>query len=318
MTPAEVLSRPLIFVTGKGGAGKTTVALAIALAAQAAGRRPIVCEVAGRHEAPRLLGPRSGVATTSVDPRAALREWLGRVIGAPGAALLTRSETFQYFVAAAPGARELVTIGKAWDLTRPRRRRSAFDPVVVDGPSTGQAEGMLRAPATYAAIGRVGPVGTQAAQLRAALADPQHCALVVASLLTELSVSETLVFAERVDAVLGRGPDLVVVDQVLPDRFTRSTLDHVRRACARAHDPVLAAAGRAAELEWTRARAQERQLTRLRAGVAAPIVELPFLPVAAIGPGELRCLAGLLADRCGAVPPAACGRIRTQRRTLSR
>jgi hypothetical protein len=296
MTLAEALSRPLIFVTGKGGSGKTTVALAIALSARAAGHRPIVCEVASRREAPGLLGPGSPVATFSVDPRMALGEWLRRVIGAPGAALLTRSETFRYFVAAAPGARELVTIGKAWDLTRPRRRRAAFDPVVVDGPSTGQAEGMLRAPQTFASIGRVGPVGTQATQLRDALADPGRCALVVATLLTELSVSETLLFAERVAAVLGRGPDLVVANQALPDRYTRATLERVRRACAGGDDLALRAAGRAADLEWTRARAQERQRARLHTAIAAPIVELPFLPVAAMGAHELDHLAGLLVD----------------------
>jgi anion-transporting ArsA/GET3 family ATPase len=44
----------LAFVTGKGGVGKTTVALATALAAARDGRRVVLCEIAGQARAARL------------------------------------------------------------------------------------------------------------------------------------------------------------------------------------------------------------------------------------------------------------------------
>ena len=53
----------LAFVTGKGGVGKTTVALAAALAAARDGRRVVLCEVAGQARAAALYGagaPRPG------------------------------------------------------------------------------------------------------------------------------------------------------------------------------------------------------------------------------------------------------------------
>ena len=53
----------LAFVTGKGGVGKSTVALATALAAARDGRRVVLCEVAGQARAARLYGadaPRPG------------------------------------------------------------------------------------------------------------------------------------------------------------------------------------------------------------------------------------------------------------------
>ena len=53
----------LAFVTGKGGVGKSTVALAAALAAARDGRRVVLCEVAGQARAARLYGadaPRPG------------------------------------------------------------------------------------------------------------------------------------------------------------------------------------------------------------------------------------------------------------------
>ena len=81
----------LAFVTGKGGVGKTTVALATALAAARAGRRVVLCEVAGQARAARLYGAEAlrpgreleleledGLWATTIDPVVALEEWAGR------------------------------------------------------------------------------------------------------------------------------------------------------------------------------------------------------------------------------------------------
>src|SRR3954451_16086446 len=78
----------LAFVTGKGGVGKSTVALAAALAAARDGRRVVLCEVAGQARAARLYGvdaPRPGrevqlehgLWSTTIDPVVALEEWAG-------------------------------------------------------------------------------------------------------------------------------------------------------------------------------------------------------------------------------------------------
>ena len=130
-TARSVLARRMAFVTGKGGVGKTTVSAALALAAVADRRPAVVCEPGTRAQLPRAFGRTipgpgaevelaPGLTAISIDPDAALAEWMARNIGRPGAALLARSDAFRYFVAAAPGARELVGIGKAWDLTRSR------------------------------------------------------------------------------------------------------------------------------------------------------------------------------------------------------
>jgi hypothetical protein len=149
--PAPVpalLDRSFLYVTGKGGAGKTTVAAALGLAAAARGRRTVVCDLAGSDQLARAYGCASAhgaipiadrLWSLSVDPQEALEEWLRRQPGGAAAvALLTRSAAFAHFVAGAPGAKELVTIGKTIDLARPVED-PAFGLVVADAPSTGHA-----------------------------------------------------------------------------------------------------------------------------------------------------------------------------------
>src|SRR5437762_2323108 len=147
---ALLRDRHLVYVTGKGGVGKTTVAAAIGLAAAESGRRTIVCEVAEQDRVSRAFKREGVTAETEVelaenlwaitiDPTEALREWLAKQLGG-GAPLrlMTRSHAFQYFVAAAPGAKELITIAKVWELAQLSRwdeRNRIYDLVVVDAPA---------------------------------------------------------------------------------------------------------------------------------------------------------------------------------------
>ena len=91
---ALLRDRRLLYVTGKGGVGKTTVAAALGLAAAEAGRRTIVCEVAEQDRVSRAFRREGVVAETEVqladnlwaitiDPQQALVEWLGKQLGGP-------------------------------------------------------------------------------------------------------------------------------------------------------------------------------------------------------------------------------------------
>ena len=135
----SVLDRKLLVITGKGGVGKSTIAAAAGLLAAQRGRRVIVVELGNQSRLPRLFGltdPGAGLETqlterlwsTSIDPDRALLEWLQAVGGRISGRVLASSSTFQYFAAAAPGAKELVSMVKIWELTEGgRRRRGASD-----------------------------------------------------------------------------------------------------------------------------------------------------------------------------------------------
>jgi len=303
-----LLDRELVFVTGKGGVGKTTVALAAAMAAARAGRRVMLAEASGQARAPGVYGvqatPRGGETeledglwATTIDPLCALEEWAGRVVRSRKlVGVLARSNAFSAFMHAAPGARELVTITKAWELGRPDRwDRSArgYDLVVVDGPASGHGLGMLSTPRTYAEIARVGPIATQARQVEALLVDPARSALLAVALPAELPVSETLELEGRVRGSLRRELDAIVVNAVLPRRFSSDELELVASADGALPGGVL----EAVRLHHGQAAAQQSQLRRLRASAGADVHTLPFRPAPQLGLGDVRELATQLGRR---------------------
>src|SRR3954469_24378092 len=164
---APLLERTLLYVTGKGGVGKTTVAAALGIAAARTGRRTIVCEVAEQDRMSRAFARHGvrpeqevqlseGLWAITIDPQAALEEWLGKQLGGGTAGrILGHSHAFHYFVAAAPGAKELITIAKVWELAQTQRwnrGNRAYDLVVVDAPASGHGIAMLTTPRTFAEI----------------------------------------------------------------------------------------------------------------------------------------------------------------------
>jgi anion-transporting ArsA/GET3 family ATPase len=312
-----LLSRELIFVTGKGGVGKTTVAAGLGMALAAAGRRTIVCEVGAQRRLPALFGLAQGdplaadfqhdegtelalddhLWATSIDPNRALREWLATQLPSKGLVeLLTRSNLFQYFTAAAPGARELVTVTKVWELAQAKRwekKAQPYDVVVVDLPASGHGVGLLRTARTFADVARVGPIASQAGRVRDTVEDRSRSAFVAVALPGELPVTETLELEERVVRDLRRPVDAIVVNALLPRRWASADLE----ALEAAGTAVPAQARRAARSETARTKAQQTQLGRLRREATAPVVTLPFVPVATLGREQVASLGAELAGK---------------------
>ena len=311
---ASLLERKLIVVTGKGGTGKTTVACALGLLAARRGLRTIVAELGEQHRLPAMFGqpraPESGVEvelepglwSTSIDPDEALFEWLRTLGGRISVRMLAASSTFHYFAAAAPGAKELVSMVKVRELCegRPRRAnahgetaraRGPYDLVILDAPATGHALAMLSSPQTFAAIVRAGPLAEQAQRVRELLEDPARSGYVAVTHATEMAVTETLELEEGLRLTLDRDLDAVVVNGTLPRRFTKQELGRIATTTATGdgsqaelgESAALArSAGRMARTVYERARLQQSQVARLRrqrfAGGSPPaVLTIPFV-----------------------------------------
>jgi anion-transporting ArsA/GET3 family ATPase len=305
--PTKLLDRRLVFVTGKGGVGKSTVATALGLLAARRGLRTIVVELQsqervqqafehhGEHFVEVQLAP--GLFTISIDPQHAMEEYLRLKIGPLGHAL-SASRLFQAFAMATPGMRELLSIGKVWELAQLQRRTrgaAPYDLVVVDAPATGHGVAVLKTPRTFADIARVGPIAHQAGQIAATIADRSLTAIVAVASPEEMPVNETLSLQEAL-AQEQLEVHLTVVNAVYPARFDETQIERVRAAVAGATEPVARGALSAAVSEHARAQTQRRQVARLAEGLSmnGRLIELPFVFADHIGREELERLADLL------------------------
>ena len=300
-----LFDRRLIFVTGKGGVGKSTVATALGLVAARRGLRTIVAELSAQdrvrqafeHEAPTFheVELAENLFTISVDPQHAMEEYFRVKTGAVGQAL-GHSRLFQAFAMATPGMRELLSVGKVWELAQHQRRTDGgdvYDLVIVDSPAAGHGVGILRTPRTFSEIARVGPIHHQAGSIAATIADADFTAVVAVATPEEMPVNETLWLRDAL-AEDGLGLEATIVNACYPQRFSARERAALEKARKRATEPLVGAALRAALSEHARMQSQREQLDRLREGLATEIVELPLLFCEAIGRTELDQLADSL------------------------
>jgi anion-transporting ArsA/GET3 family ATPase len=264
-------------VTGKGGVGKTAVASALGVVAARRGLRTMVAEVAGRGADGQVA---ENLFALSVEPERAMEEYLTDQLASPFAEILKSSRMFGLFAAATPGMRELLTVGKLWELAQDERRTPGAEPydlVIVDAPATGHGLALLDAPRTFAGVAVAGPVARQARIIHDTLTDRAITGIVGVSTPEEMAVNEVAFLRDE----LGGRLDLVVANGVRADRFGYAEAKRLRA--------VGGGAAEAALVAHARARSQAEQLERLGADVV-----LPFAPDAATGGADVEALAAAL------------------------
>jgi anion-transporting ArsA/GET3 family ATPase len=308
---ASLRERRLHFVIGKGGVGKTTMTAALSLLFARSGCRTLAVEMEGAGRLPALLGARGagampvevrpGLSVLAVDGRAALEEYLGLIIPVKRLlATIFSSRLYQYFVAAAPGLKELMTVGKIWyEATRQEGGRPAWDAIVVDSPATGHSLQYLRMPQAARDTFGTGLVQREAARIVDLLQDPRTTAVHLVTLAEEMPVSETLEAHAQLTGPLNLPLGFVIVNRLHQRSFAPAVTDSVKAAAAHAgsaEERALLAcmAERAAEESgWTAI--NRHYLTRLREGLAtAPLIELPFLFVEEFDRAALERLSAVL------------------------
>jgi anion-transporting ArsA/GET3 family ATPase len=199
---------------------------------------------------------------------------------------------------ATPGMRELLSMGKVWELAQLRRRTrgaAPYDLVIVDAPATGHGVGLLRAPKTFADIARVGPIAHQGRTIAQTIADREFTAVIAVATPEEMPVSETLTLH---DALAREQLDLdaVIVNAVYPSRFDSDQIMRVERALEDSPSPLARGALRAALSEHARGETQRSQLARLSTGLSMDgrLLELPFVFSEELAEPQLELLADAL------------------------
>ena len=315
-TLAALLSRRLILITGKGGTGKTSIAAALGLLAAREGRRTLLVELGDAESVRELFAGEAGAGDRrsrepepigenlfllQLVPEHALEEYLGLQLHVRMVArAIVGNAAFHRFLDAAPGWRELITLGKLWHLATlvERSGEPRWPLIVVDAPATGHGLSLLSVPSVVLDTVRMGPLRRNTDRVHELLTDPAQTWVVPVTLPEELPANETLELRARV-AQLGVALGPVIANGVeaalgLPDP------ERVLQAVARLPEPAPSPLASKAVLEFAarhrlaRARMQREYLELLARETGAPPLEVSWLAGGVDGPAGVTALADAL------------------------
>src|SRR2546421_304464 len=296
----DLLDHKLLFVTGKGGVGKSTAAAALALLAAQRGKKTLVVEIDAKgnladffeagptNYTPREIQP--NLWAMSMDTEASLQEYLRLQMRLPAIARIgPLARAFEFVATAAPGVREILTVGKpVWEV-----REGNYDLVVVDAPATGHIVGQLAAPQAINELVHVGLVRQQTGWLLEILGDERITGLVIVTTPEEMPVNETIELTARVEDETDVSLAAIVVNRVLPELFGRQeeeVFEELRQpaavgALSEATGGPAETVLEAARLAVTMRRTRAGHIDRLRKAVPEkiPLLFVPYLFVRSHG-----------------------------------
>jgi anion-transporting ArsA/GET3 family ATPase len=250
-----------------------------------------------------------GVCAMQMRTEASLREYLKLNLRIPVLGRIGPLANVLEFVAtAAPGVKEILTIGKVcWEVRESIEGRADWDLVIVDAAATGHVIAQLDSPRAIQELVQVGPVRAQTEWMSELLADPALTSLNIVTSPEEMPVNETIELVERARQELDVPLGSVIVNRVLPEPFTRAdepvfdalrappALAVLERECGTAVNAVLDAASLAVSLR----RSRVPHLSHLRESVDLPLLYLPYLFVRDHGLRVTRMVAEHLRQELG-------------------
>jgi anion-transporting ArsA/GET3 family ATPase len=261
----ELFKRRVLWVTGKGGTGKSTMAAALALLAAERGQRTLLIDVEARGDAARFLddGPPRyqphmalpNVYHLALQPEEVLDEYLKVSVRMPRLYRIGPvNKVFDFIATAAPGVKEALIAGKVGF----EYRAQHWDMIIVDAAPSGQVLSHLRGPRTIQEIVQVGAIRNQTDWVREILEDPKLTAMVVVSLPEEMPVQETAELLQQAPRAVPTPVLAIIANKEIPLPPEGEPLDND-----------------AAKLFAELAENQRPDLERLRS-LGPPVVDVPL------------------------------------------
>lgn len=326
--PSSFFTRRIIVVTGKGGTGKTTVSATLGLAAAHHGLSTLLVEVGAFEQLPRLITGRAeepvgyrgrllqpGIQAIRIEPFAALAEYLGLQIGSRRlVAQALRNRSLRQLLRGAPGWRELITLGKIWQLEQMEgpNGNPLYDLIIVDAPATGHGLTFLDIPHVARSAVQSGPLARNARRVEELIRDPKRTQILPVSLAEELPAQETGELVQRLRHDLGLVPDQVIVNAVAPPlpcpdpAELEQSLRRLQGDLPLTQLPQPESLADAVAHTSARHRLNQAYLIEIAERTGLPLVVLPLLDHGVNGPVELEALRPALIESGqgpGIVPP---------------
>lgn len=285
----DLLDRRFLYVVGKGGVGKTTVATALALEASRRGKKVLLALVNAQERVSRLLDSapigadivnlRENLDAVNMTPDAALEEYgmmILRVRAVYNAVFANR--LVRAFLKGTPGLEAWSMLGKAFYHASPPRGEPDYELVIVDAPATGHALDMLRVPFVIESVAPPGILRRDAARAVQLLQNAEEAGAVVVTLPEYMPVSETLDLASALERELKIEVLHLVINRVLRVLFEKDEREPIKTMASQLEKDSdifdLALAGKRRVL---RESVQYKAMRRVRDRVAAPSTELPYV-----------------------------------------
>ncbi len=210
----NTLQKRVIFLTGKGGVGKTTLAWATALACHRQGKKVAVVgwNPSGKEGVPTAPSE-LGIPWVGLETLAAFREYALQIIRFEKIYdTVLDNRILRTFVMAAPGLADAVVAGKILDLYE----KQQHDLLIVDMPSSGHALSFFRSPLGLQKIFKMGFIARDAERVCALFRSPDVRLDLVATP-EELPLVECQELKDKLTPLHGFTFGYLHLNQCLPD-----------------------------------------------------------------------------------------------------
>jgi len=303
-------NKRVLIITGKGGVGKTTLAATLALAARDIGKKVLLVEIGSTPNPGRLFGIQvpvyrevmieSGLWVMSLDPYLALEEYLLSTIKIKTIVnFFMENQVIRYLTQAAPGWRELITIGKVWQLERQTegyKQRPRYDLLVVDAPATGHGISFLRVPQVILNTLKFGPIKQQTLEVQKLLLDPMRTMMICVCLPEEMPVNESLEIYNAAREILNISFGYFVVNMVTSPLAGDRTEKHLDEIAA-LFGPDAEGIKKAAKMCKARVELESPYIQRLAQTPGAGILTVPRIYKPFLDRDDVGYLTSILIDQ---------------------
>lgn len=216
----------LIFVTGKGGTGKSTIASAIALINAESGRKVLLLDVQERSSLHDIFGLEFRVGkkvqvgdlpldVLSIDPDESFLDYLDKFYNLRIAgSLLKTLGAMEFATTTAPGLSDILLVGYATNAAR----SNEYDLVIVDAVPTGRFEKFITTADALMDMAKSGPIFDQALLVKNEI-EAESTAVIAVTTSDELALIE---LGEMIEFVRSKGIHLLlsVLNQSVKAEFS--------------------------------------------------------------------------------------------------